>query len=394
MISIEIFLISCSLAVNGCTSGFIELDLLKRRAEKIVGLSINLGSGLDRGFTLLAQESFNCSGTMTGLLLVGTIMEKTAMRDEYPEIQIWRYSHSNTYTRQGREEIKLSPGDFSPDGVLQYNLTTPIPFENEDLLGVYQPGLQDSVVRVYYDSSASTNYRVNSNPSETFVLETGVKTFYNQLILISPISGTCNLHCTCSNMYTYKDNVHVLIIFTGSSCTGDLLSRSALRKRALNINLNMVKKISNKQYLFPDITFTCNGFITKWIVGGNTDSSESLQPELQIWRNTVGTSYTKTNFSVIPFSTSTAVNIVEYIPDPPLEFQEGDILGVYQPKHSDSALVVYSQDRDGPANYANGQNLSTVNLTGSPNGYDYPLVTVEFSAGKLLVPINKIYFMS
>ena len=66
---------------------------------------------------------------------------------------------------------------------------------------------------------------------------------------------------------------------------------------------------------------------------------------------------------------------------------------MYQPHHNDSALVVYSQDRDGPANYVNGETLSTMNLTGSPNGYDYPLVTVEFRAGKLLVPIVKIYFM-
>ena len=58
---------------------------------------------------------------------------------------------------------------------------------------------------------------------------------------------------------------------------------------------------------------------------------------------------------------------------------------MYQPQHNDSALVVYSQDRDGPANYANGKNLSTMNLSGSPNGYDYPLVTVEFSAGKLRI---------
>ena len=152
-------------------SGFIELDLLKRRAEKIDGLSMNIGSGLDRDFRLLAQESFNCSGTMTGLLLVGTITEKTEMRDKYAEIQIWRNTLSNIYTRQGREEIKLSPGDFSPDGVFQYNLTTPIPFESGDVLGVYQPRQQNSVVRVYYDSSTSINYRVNRrNPSATFVL--------------------------------------------------------------------------------------------------------------------------------------------------------------------------------------------------------------------------------
>ena len=122
------------------------------------------------------------------------------MRDKYPEIQIWRNTHSNIYTRHGKEKIKLGPGDFSPDGVLQYNLTTPIPFDNGDLLGVYQPSQQDSVVRVYYDYdfSASTNYRVNrSNPSATFVFSSDAQPFYNQLILISPISGNLN----CSNMY-------------------------------------------------------------------------------------------------------------------------------------------------------------------------------------------------
>ena len=122
------------------------------------------------------------------------------MRDKYPEIQIWRYSHRNTYIRQGREKIKLGPGDFSPDGVLQYNLTTPIPFKNEDLLGMYQPSQQDSVVRVYsyYDFSASTNYRVSrSNPSATFVFSSDAQPFDNQLILISPISGNLN----CRNTY-------------------------------------------------------------------------------------------------------------------------------------------------------------------------------------------------
>ena len=195
---------------------------------------MNTGSGLDRDFRLLAQESFNCSGTMTGLLLVGTIMEKTEMRDKYPEIQIWRNTHSNIYTRQGREKIKLSPGGFSPDGVFQYNLTTPIPFESGDVLGVYQPSQQDSVVRVYYDSSASITYRVSrSNLSATIEFTTDIQTFYNQLILISPISGNFN----CNNTYIIIVHNEHNDTFTGSLCTGDFLSRSALRKSALNTNL-------------------------------------------------------------------------------------------------------------------------------------------------------------
>ena len=164
------------------------------------------------------------------------------------------------------------------------------------------------------------------------------------------------------------------------SCTGNFLSRSDLRQGALDININDVRIRDNQQRLFPDITFTCNGSITKWIVGGTSDNTESLEPELQIWRNTGGTSYTKANFSLLPFSTLVS-NVAEYTLSTPLEFQEGDILGVYQPRRLDSALVVYFQLRDGPANFEEGSNsLSTV-ILGNPDSYDYPLVTVEISTG-------------
>ena len=126
-------------------------------------------------------------------------------------------------------------------------------------------------------------------------------------------------------------------------------------------------------------------------MGGTTDNIKSLEPELQIWRNTGGTSYTKANFSLLPFST--LVNkVAEYTLSTPLEFQEGDILGVYQPQSQDSALVVYYQEHDGPVNYQEGSNsLSSVTL-GSPNNqYDYPLVTVEISTGTIIWIIMFIF---
>ena len=145
-----------------------------------------------------------------------------------------------------------------------------------------------------------------------------------------------------------------------------------------------MRERDRQQRLFPNITFTCNGFITKWIVGGTTDNTKSLQPELQIWRNTGGTSYTKASFSVLPFSTLVS-NVAEYTLSTPLEFQEGDILGVYQPRRLDSALVVYYQECDGPVNYQEGSNsLSTVTLDTPGNQYDYPLVTVEISTGTII----------
>ena len=174
---------------------------------------------------------------------------------------------------------------------------------------------------------------------------------------------------------------HYFIIDTPiASCTGSFSSRSILRQGALDLNINDVIRRDRQQRLFPDITFACNGFITKWIVGGEAEN-DNLLPELQIWRNTGGTSYTKAGFSLLPSNTLSG-NVAEYTLSTPLEFQEGDILGVYQPRLMESALVVYYQERDGPVNYDEGNNaLSTVTLDTPHDQYDYPLVTVEISTG-------------
>ena len=170
----------------------MELDLLRRRAEKISGGQAGAGTGgeLNREFRLLPGDSFSCSGIMTGLLLVGSVRTDGG-RDKYPEIQIWRNTGGNTYTRQASQEIRLAEGDFSPDGVLQYNLNTSLSFQSGDVLGVYQPRQRNSVVRVYYDnvSPTTTTYLMNNdNPTSPINLP-DLLTVTRQLILISPILG-------------------------------------------------------------------------------------------------------------------------------------------------------------------------------------------------------------
>ena len=117
---------------------------------------------------------------------------------------------------------------------------------------------------------------------------------------------------------------------------------------------------------------------------GATDSSKSQKPELQIWQKTGETSYTKMNFSQLSSSTPIG-NVVEYNLSTPLEFQEGDILGVFLPM--DAALVVYYQECDGPVNYkkGGGDSLSSVTLDNPDYKYDYPLVTVEISTSGIML---------
>ena len=172
----------------------MELELLKRRAEKIPG-GINAGSvggGLDNEFRLIPYESFSCNGILTSLLLVGTVRRNMGGRNQYPEIQIWRkIDHSSNtymYSRQDSQKIRLNLGDYSSDGVLQYNLTTPISFHSGDVLGVYQPDESDSVVRVYYDSNTSTSYQVKYiNPTSLNLFSSSA--VHIERILLSPISG-------------------------------------------------------------------------------------------------------------------------------------------------------------------------------------------------------------
>ena len=174
--------------INGCISGFMDLDLLRKRAEKISNAGMNDDS-LDSNFILLHGDSFSCNGNLTGLLFVGTYSGTGGGRDKYPEIQIYRNTGGDTYTRQGSsQEIRLAAGDFSPDGVLQYNLTTPISFQSGDVLGVYQPSEGDSVVRVYYRQATVTTYRNSDSPMSSINLN-DLSTVDGQEILISPISS-------------------------------------------------------------------------------------------------------------------------------------------------------------------------------------------------------------
>ena len=168
----------------------MDLELLMKRAEKIPDGGTNDNNKLDNSFILLPGDSFNCSGTMTGLLLVGDVRKIMASRNQYPEIHIYRNTGGDAYeyTRQGSQVIELAEGDFSSDGVLQYNLTTPISFQNGDVLGFYQPPEGDSVVRVYYREAAVTTYQNSVSPISSINLN-DFSIVTDEEILISPISG-------------------------------------------------------------------------------------------------------------------------------------------------------------------------------------------------------------
>ena len=355
----------------------MQLDLLKERAEKITSGNVVSGNKLDHELRVVPGLNFTCSGNITSLMVGADIRAIGVNRVDYPEIQIWRGTQSFLgfiYARQSRTNIALTEGISSPNGVLQYSLTTPIPFQSGDILGVYQPPENDSVVRLFYidDPSAPVaNFRNNSNAPFNFISPSANSaTISNHHVLILPITGKIN-NCIAIIDRFYTDP---------PGCTSaSFYSPEELRQNTLEVNINSVVVRDQQQRLFPDITFPCNGSITKWIVGAGTGGDSSPPSELQIWRRS-GSDYTKVGSTQLTAQNSTNnSNVYEYIPSQPLGFQEGDILGVYQ--RDGSSIVPYYQENTGPENLRQSGLVSSApnNLTAPPQAaeYDYPLVTVE-----------------
>ena len=156
-----------------------------------------------------------------------------------------------------------------------------------------------------------------------------------------------------------------------------------------------------RQQITPDIKFTCDGMITKWIIGANITFNSSFYPELQVWRNIGNDMYQKINGTFITAPTENSNRIYEYDNFSPIPFQAGDILGVFLPQLSTASLGLLSETTDSPTNYY----LMSAGDTDDSTYYDvidlqstesllsqayHPLVSVEI--GKLMCEHFEIHY--
>ena len=159
-------------------------------------------------------------------------------------------------------------------------------------------------------------------------------------------------------------------------------------------------QISQRQQLTPDMIFTCDGLITKWIIGAdwNGGFDDKQYPEIQIWRNSGNDIYQKINGTFIEIPTQSDNLIYEYDNFSPIPIQAGDILGVFIPLSDKSRLRLLSERPGTPINY-----YLTTNATATESPYDvidtraiqpvtsgryHPMVSVEI--GKTVSTKNVI----
>ena len=136
-------------------------------------------------------------------------------------------------------------------------------------------------------------------------------------------------------------------------------------------------EFDNKQLIFPSISFTCTGEVTKWIVSGKYKMNEDHHPELQIWRPTGETTYEKRGSTIVQAASEEGDEVYEFPVDSPLPFQPGDILGLLQPDKS--ILEVRYRDGGDSVYYCKeaDESSSMFDISDADVETGTPLVTVE-----------------
>ena len=148
------------------------------------------------------------------------------------------------------------------------------------------------------------------------------------------------------------------------------------------------------QSLFPEITFNCSGEVTKWIFAANWEGNSQTYTELQIWRRrrrSDRNEYEKVGSTRVRVGGRSNTEIYEYVVDPPLAFEKGDILGYYQPNSGISQLDLYLEDsgrtssiiklpldEEEDSKSESEQQTDIIDLdNGFIRGNEYPLIHVE-----------------
>lgn len=163
----------------------MDLNLLVDRAklESLVGAQVN-GDQL----RVSAGMSFQCSGTLTSLILGVAVWRESVIRNSLPEVQLWS-RENDTFTKMESRQISFTPEDFNTDGVYRYNIVPPIEFDVGDIIGIYQPQLSRSSVIFYYIPSTvpQLTFLASGNSVDTVNLNSFV--LMNESLLMHPITS-------------------------------------------------------------------------------------------------------------------------------------------------------------------------------------------------------------
>ena len=180
--------------------------MLAQRASKIGTATSGESTNVLRRtqFLVIPGMNFSCSGTISSFLLgvdVRNLPGNTLQVDLWrPQIESGRVI-SYEWVKEAHRYITLTPGVFSPDGLIRYSLSDEVQFQEGDVLGVWQPYSIDNRMRLFYTNELTPPlaYDINRHYRSTHsVIATGHDLFQGTILLL-PVTGmkpyTCKLAC-------------------------------------------------------------------------------------------------------------------------------------------------------------------------------------------------------
>ena len=178
-----------------------------------------------------------------------------------------------------------------------------------------------------------------------------------------------------------------------TSCTNGFLNTTELETALQSSPVRHFQQ----QRIVPVLSFSCRGAIIKWLVGARWEGTGEQQtqfPDLQVWRSDTsdssGNTYIRITSTTLTAAGESPSAMYTFTPASLMEFQEGDILGIFQPRLQRSILSLYYDVATGPINYfdtavntSDGNDAPTSVFTTTAadiqSDNDLPLIAVEFS---------------
>ena len=143
---------------------------------------------------------------------------------------------------------------------------------------------------------------------------------------------------------------YACFLFAGEEqCTSGFLDFDSIDRNSIvtlpDSSLSNTDLLSNfRRWIFPNINFTCDGYITSWILRVNNSmesTNTALIPQITTWRFQGGNLYRQQSITNESQLTSLKIDTrLIFTPSPPIPVQAGDIVGIQLPLVNDDQLTI------------------------------------------------------
>ena len=172
----------------------MNLDTL-RELGRVTGGNLR---NRDQQQRIIPSIAFRCNGSITKWIVAARWAGSGGGRTYYPELQIWRANSTSSGLYDKISASTLSATTENDNNFYEYTPSSPLPFQEGDFLGIFQPDRSTSRLRVYYvDNVGPPNYyydpddlnlNVNTPPIGIFRITSSTSTQNDQPLVAVEIS--------------------------------------------------------------------------------------------------------------------------------------------------------------------------------------------------------------